>query len=126
MTEATLLLRQVNPAWIQGGRITSQVFKPTPKDQKRLSVYDGDRISAEDSWKHYTQSVGYSAVGVVAVSVGECGRQELPAEADPEAFPEHVTINFGDFSNAQIEKKAKYLKQAALRRGWLHEADFAP
>ena len=54
MTPATLLLRQVNPSWIKNGRITSQVFKPTPKDAGCLSVYDGDQITAEASWRHYT------------------------------------------------------------------------
>jgi hypothetical protein len=44
MTEATLLLRQVHPSFIQHGRVTSQVFRPTLKDKRLLSVYDGDLI----------------------------------------------------------------------------------
>ena len=65
MTDDTLLLRQVNPAWIQDGRITSQVFRPTPKDSKRLSVYDGDQISAEDAWSHYVRELELESVGVL-------------------------------------------------------------
>lgn len=124
MTTDTMLLRQVSPSWVQAGRITSQVFKPTPKDEKRLSAYDGDQVSPADSWTHYKQSLGYESVGVVAVTVGECEKYELPAVADPKPFPEHVVIKFdGCDSNSQIEKKAKHLKKAAETRGWQYEAE---
>lgn len=64
MNPTTLLYRQVNPSWIQSGRVTSQAFKPTPKDERRLSVYDGDLITPADAWRHYTESLGFSSVGV--------------------------------------------------------------
>ena len=123
MTTDTLLLRQVSPSWAQAGRITSQVFKPTPKDQKRLSVYDGDQVSAEDSWGHYTEELGHSSVGVMAVTVAECAVLDLPAEADPKSFPEHVLIKFDNCSNSQIVKKAKHLKKVAEARGWQYQAE---
>lgn len=47
VNEATHLHRQVHPSWVQDGRATSQAFKPTPKDNGRLSVYDGDQMVAE-------------------------------------------------------------------------------
>ncbi len=122
MTTETLLLRQVSPSWVQAGRITSQVFKPTPKDEKRLSVYDGDQISPKDSWDHYTESLGFKSVGVLGVTVGECEQHKLSAEPDPKRFPEHVLIKFDGFSNSQIEKKAKRLKKAAEIRGWQYRA----
>jgi hypothetical protein len=123
MTDGTLLFRQVNPSWVQAGRITSQVFKPTPKDKNRLSVYDGDRITAEESWRHYTGPQGFSSVGVVAVTVGECKSHDLPAEPDPLPFPEHVVICFDGCSGTQIEKKARHLKKAAETRGWLYRVE---
>ena len=123
MTADTLLLRQVSPSWVQAGRITSQVFKPTPKDERRLSVYDGDQMSPADSWTHYKESLGYESVGVVAVTVGECEKHDLPPEPDPNPFPEHVAIKFDGCSNSQIEKKAKHLKKAAETRGWQYEAE---
>lgn len=123
MTPATLLLRQVNPSWIQAGRVTSQVFKPTAKDKKRLSVYDGDLVSAKDSWEHYTNELQFSSVGVLAVTVEECHRQELTAESDPAQFPAHAVIRFDDCSTLQIAKKAKYLKQDAEARGWQYQAE---
>lgn len=122
MTGTTILHRQVNSSWIQLGRVTSQAFKPTPKDERRLSVYDGDLIGPADAWRHYTQSLGLSSVGVLSVSVVECQSLELTAEPDPRPFPEHAVIIFGQFSNAQIEKKSKQLRELATKRGWQFEA----
>ena len=123
MTDDTLLLRQVNPAWIQSGRITSQVFRPTPKDSKRLSVYDGDQISAEEAWSHYVKELELSSVGVVAVTVAECEEQDLPVTPDIAPFPEHVVIQFDGCSNSQIKTKAKRLTQAAEGRGWQYRME---
>jgi len=123
VTASTLLLRQVNPSWLQHGRITSQVFKPTPKDNERLSVYDGDQISPERSWGHYTTTLGHVSVGVMAVTVAECDARRLPVEPDPTPFPAHAVIRFDGFSNSQKEKSAKYLKRAAENRGWQYRAD---
>lgn len=86
MTPGTLLFRQVNPAWTKLGRVSSQAFKPTPKDRGRLSAYDGDRITAENSWRHYALELGHRSVGVLAVTVGECGSRGLAVEADPDPF----------------------------------------
>lgn len=33
-----LLHRQVHPNWIRDGRITSQAFRPTKKDDNKLSI----------------------------------------------------------------------------------------
>lgn len=123
MTGDTLLFRQVNPSWCQDGRVTSQLFKPTPKDKKRLSVYDGDMVTAEDAWRHYADNLGFSSIGVLAVTVNECKALELSAEADPEPFPAHAVIKFDDLSNSQIEKKAKYLRRDAMARGWQYRAE---
>jgi hypothetical protein len=54
MTGATFLLRQVHPSFVQAGRVTSQAFRPTPKDRSLLSVYDGDQITPEAAWIHFT------------------------------------------------------------------------
>ena len=117
MTPETLLLRQVNPSWIRNGRITSQVFRPTLKDKKRLSVYDGDQITPPEAHHHYTRG-GWSSVGVMAVTMAECGRQDLPVTPDPDPFPEHAVIDFHDCPDKEIRTKAKRLTEAAQLRGW--------
>ena len=118
MTQDSLLFRHVNPNFVREGRITSQVFKPTPKDKKLLSVYDGELITAQNAYMHNTVRLGFSSVGVVAVTPAECGKLGLPVNSDPIPVREHAVIDFQGCSNTQIINKAKYLKDAALRRGW--------
>ncbi len=121
MNDNTLLLRQVHPAWVQSGRVTSQVFKPTPKDQQCLSVYNGDQITAADSWRHFTADLGCQSVGVLAVSVAECRQQNLEARPDPRPFPEHAVIDFGQHRGTQIEARAKQLRDFAVARRWQYQ-----
>ena len=126
MNAQTLLHRQVHPVWIQDGRVTSQAFKPTPKDEKKLSVYDGVQISPEESWRHLVRVQELKSAGVRSVTVGECAELDLPARSDSEPFPEHAIIDFNSFtSSGQIEKRAKKLNRLAEVRGWLYFAEEA-
>lgn len=118
MNAGTLLHRQVHPSWVQEGRVSSQVFKPTSKDEHCLSVYDGDQIDAESAWRHYVNTLNLESIGVLAVTVWECEILELTVVPDPDAFPEHVCIDFRGLTNRQIEKKAKTLNLTARSRGW--------
>jgi hypothetical protein len=126
MTGATLLLRQVHPSFVQAGRVTSQAFRPMPKDQSLLSVYDGERIAAEASWIHYTTELKYASVGTMAVTVDECAAESLPARSDPDPFPELAVIDFSGLTDAQCEKKSKKLKAKAESRGWLYPLSATP
>lgn len=122
MTPQTLLLRQINPSFIQAGRVTSQAFRPTPKDENLLSVYDGDQIQAQAAWQHYTATLGLRSDGVMAVSNNDCTAEQLPVNADGIPFPEHVSIDFSAFVKSEVEKKAKILTRKAQERGWLYQA----
>jgi len=118
--EDTPLLRQVHPSFIQNGRVSSQVFRPTPKDDKKLSVYDGHAIAASDAYEHYTTSLKQSSVGVMAVTCQECKELELETKDDPlENFPEHAVIDFSPYGTNSTEKKAKILRSRAEKRDWL-------
>ncbi|HTU92121.1 MAG TPA: hypothetical protein VMF69_18710 [Gemmataceae bacterium] len=125
MTDATLLLRQIHPSFVQAGFATSQAFRPTPKDESKLSVYDGDQIAAEASWLHYTTQLQRLSVGTVAVTVAECAAENLPARPDPEPFPEHTVIDFSGLTDKQCRAKSKKLQAKAQARGWLHQAPAA-
>lgn len=120
MNDATLLLRQVHPTFVQQGRATSQAFRPTPKDQNRLSVYDGDLIDPEPAWQHYTSVLKFSSAGVLAVSVAECAALGLDSAPDPDPFPEHAVIDFTVIDKREVEKIAKKLRAKAEGRGWLY------
>jgi hypothetical protein len=108
---------------VQQGHVTSQVFRPTPKDEKKLSVYDGDQITAENAWIHFTEKLRYKSIGVLAISVGELKAHSLPSKPDPAPFPEHVVIDFTGVVENQIIKKAKYIRGLAVSRGWLYQAE---
>lgn len=116
MTNETKLYRQVHPAWIRLGRVTSQAFRPTAKDMQQLSVYDGDQISPEDAFEHYSQS--HESLGVLAVTVGQCEQLGLGVIPDPLPYPEHVTIDFSQFSTLETRRRAKKLTELAEDRGW--------
>lgn len=121
MNPETLLLRQVNPVWVQCGRVTSQAFRPTPKDQKRLSVNDGDRISPSEAYAHFTTELKLLSCGVQAVSVRECEDQELDARSDPTPDnPTHAVIDFGDHGENRVKRISKRLRGLASHRGWLY------
>ncbi|NTU49720.1 MAG: hypothetical protein HGA87_02290 [Desulfobulbaceae bacterium] len=122
MNNETLLYRQVNPTWIQQGKITSQVFRPTPKDKKKLSAYDGEQITAENSWRHFTNELSNSSVGVMGVTVDECQQQQLNTISDAKTFPEHVLIDFASHvTKSEIVKTSKTLRSFADSRGWLYQ-----
>lgn len=121
MNSSTTLIRQIHPSFIQEGRITSQAFRPTPKDEDKLSTYDGDQIDAKSAWKHYTETLGHVSDGALGVSVGECEASELSVVPDPQPFPEHVLIDFSQHERKQIEKRSKKLKSHAETRGWLFQ-----
>ncbi|MEI6415961.1 MAG: hypothetical protein WCP34_17125 [Pseudomonadota bacterium] len=120
MNDDTLLLRQIHPCFVQEGRVSSQAFRPTPKDAQRLSVYDGDRINAQSAYQHYTTTLCFQSVGVLGVTVVECNLLQLPVSPDPEEFPEHMVIDFSAFNKSTTEKKAKHLRAKAEARDWLY------
>ena len=123
MNDNTRLLRQVHPGFVQSGRITSQVFRPTPKDGNRLSCYNGDKIRADEAFIHFVEHLRFCSQGVMAVKKRECDSQDLPVNDDGIPFPEHCTIDFSDLPKKSIEKKIKELKRYAEKRGWLFQMD---
>lgn len=85
-------------------------------------MYDGDQMTPRQAYTHYTRLLVLNSVGVMAVTVAECGQQKLPVVPDPVSFPEHILVDFRAFSNSDIKTKAKHLTQAAHLRGWQYQA----
>jgi len=122
MTATTLLLRQISPSFVQAGRVTSQVFHPTPKDKDLLSAYHGDLIGAEAAWSHYTLQLGLRSVGVLAITVAECLAEGVTCRPDPQFFPEHAVIDFTGKEKREKKEIASILRDRAVARDWLFEA----
>lgn len=120
MNKHTELYRQVHPKFVDNGEFTSQTFFLFPKDQGRLSVYDGSLISANKAYIHFT-SLGYCSVGVAAVTVKDCLKTKLTVKSDPDEFREHVVIIFPSrFGNNKRKMKriAGMLRKRAYSYGW--------
>lgn len=116
-----MLHRQVHPSWVQDGRITSQVFNPTPKDNGLLSVYDGKQMGSEASYVHYTVVQKLTAIGTVSVKTDEVAAVGLSWRLDPEPFPEHAVIDFTSLASAsKTRAKAQALAERARERGWTY------
>lgn len=122
MNSDTILIRQIHPSFVQDGRVGSNAFCPTPKDDGKLSTYDGDKIDAESAWQHYTNNLGYESYGAYGVSVDECESLALSVAEDPEPFAEHVVIDFSAHGASAIKKRSKKLRKYAFDRGWLYQA----
>ncbi|MRG96228.1 hypothetical protein [Polyangium spumosum] len=113
-----LLHRQVHPTFLRDGRVTSQAFGPTPKDEGGLSVSRDARASAEEAYRRHTEQKQLKSAGVWSVTVGECNGIELNAYED--AKPEddaHALVDFRGLSKGMVEKKAKQLAEIARQRG---------
>lgn len=119
MKHDSLLHRQIHPDWICDPLVSSQAFLPTPKDQGRLSVYDGEGITACGAYEHYT-SQGNASTGVLSVTVGECNQLNLFVRSEPVEFSEHhAVIDFEPITGSRARRRiAKKLRDFAASRGW--------
>lgn len=120
MEKSTLLYRQVNPNWLIDGRPTSQTFTPFPKDEGKLSAYNGKKWTAQDSFLHFTENQGFEAIGNLAVTPKECDESDLQTIEDNIPFDGHAYIDFTPFTTGQVRTKAKQLKNKALQRGFTY------
>jgi hypothetical protein len=126
-----LLFRQVHSSWIREGRVSSQAFRPMPKDKGHLSVDRGSITTAEASYQLFTEQLQFSSEGIWAVTVAECLAQALPvledpvsAEAPGVANPAHAVVSFVSVSSrGQIEAKGQKLARCANERGRLFPDD---
>lgn len=120
-----LLFRQIRTSWwLEAGRITSQNFKPLPKDHGLLSTSRSSLTSAEASYRLHTEAYRLESVGVMAVTVEECNTLDLSSFWTPKdkPFPDpaHSEIDFGGKTRNQMESCAKVLAEKARSRGWKH------
>ena len=123
-----LLFRQVNPNWVREGRVSSQAFRPMPKDEGRLSVDRGSLTTPAASFTLFTEGLGLASAGTWAITVGECKDYGLLALEDPLSSPPepvanlaHALVSFKEVSSrSQIEAKGQKLARRANDRGRLH------
>lgn len=118
-----ILLRQVNPAFVQDGRIGSSVFEPSKKDNDHLSCSQKKLIVEKESHQIYTTVKNFKSCGVASVSIGEVAVTGLAAFeskiSDADKFDQaHAHIDFSKSASKNERKnKAKALAEKARQRG---------
>ena len=113
------LYRQIHPRWIRDGQITTQAFKPTSKDNGKLSIRLASHMSSEEAYGRHT-AMGLASSGTFEVTVGEVEEAGLRSINDSEA--EHSPFGHGYIdtrasARSLIAKAAKHLKECAMLRG---------
>ncbi|RYC70187.1 hypothetical protein [Spirosoma sordidisoli] len=131
MNRDTLLHRQVHPSWVQNDVVSVQVFTqemqvsslaftPSTKDENKLSVYNGEKFTAEQSFNHYVAN--HTSFGVLSVTKGECESVDLlSVTEDNFPFNGHSYIDFTSVESKNQKKiRGQKLKSLAVSRGWTH------
>lgn len=119
-----LLWRNAHPDWIENGKLTSQAFRPTPKDQNKLSSARASKVSVENNFKEFTGDFGLASIGVWAVSVGEAGAEDIQAIYDEHSpstptpcLTGHTSLDFAEISNNRAKRIGSRLRDQAEKRG---------
>lgn len=113
-----LLYRQVHPRFVDEGRVSSQAFTPSEKDNGRLSVSQSTKTTPESAYHFFTETRKLQSVGVWAVSVEEADSLELPVFSDPlPDDPSHAVIDFNKHSTTAKRKLGSRLAEFARNRG---------
>lgn len=117
-----LLLRNIHPSWLDEGVPTSQAFRPTPKDGKKLSVDRESKTSPEASYKLHTEHKGLLSAAIYGVTVGEFNDNNVVCFDD--VLRDNRAHAYADFSGVGSDKKikdaSKDIKSKAIERGILY------
>ncbi|MFF0409804.1 hypothetical protein ACFYUY_05130 [Kitasatospora sp. NPDC004745] len=122
-----LLWRQIHPAFLDGGQVSSQAFAPSDKDDGELSVNRQSIVSATEAFQHFTEVQRFQSAAVYAVSVEEVAAKGLrtvdDSTSDPENAPSpgHAYIDFKAVAaNKRRKKIGGLLRDQAVARGQQH------
>lgn len=130
MEEKTLLHRQIHPIFVVEDKISVQAFEnckyqissssfaPSKKDNDQLSLYNGDKFSAKESYSHYTKE--FQSFGVLSLEVAEVQSiSDLKVQEDNYPYDGHCFIDFSNVpSGKQKSKRAVQLRDIAVKRNW--------
>lgn len=127
LDEAELLFRHIHPAFIVAGEPSSAAFRPTPKDNCKLSVDRSAISTAKDSFNLHVSEKKLQAAGTYGLLVSEFSSVQISCFPDPlsesDGQPSNPAHAYGDFSHLNSGKQkvaAKKLKRQAIERGCLH------
>ncbi len=130
-----LLHRQIHPSFVVNDIVSNQAFtedslvvssgafNPTEKDEDKLSVYNGNKFSAKESYEHFITN--YSSYGVLSLTEEEIlSITPLTSKDDNIPFDGHSHIDFSQVSSKnQKTKKAGKLRDLAIKRSWTYKPE---
>ena len=122
---AEMLFRNVRRPFVdQNGLVSSQAFEPCRVDEKLLSLDRATLTTPKKSFDYFESSApSNKSAGVLAVSVGDCTQQEVPAHENPIAGnAAHCVADFRAHGKSQGKNRARILRDLAVKRSWLHRA----
>lgn len=125
-----LVIREIHPNWIVNSRLSSQAFKPTKKDNSKLSLRNSEKISPIESYKFQTEKLNFQSAGNCAIKISEVAEVALqciesPITTEP-VDPSHCHIDFSGLTGGQIQTKADKLVNFARTRGFLYQPPPTP
>lgn len=120
VTATEELYRQVNPNFVQGATLSTQVFKPTQADNGLLSVSRSSKTSAKVAFERFL-ACGRKSVGVIAVTVAQVEAQGLKAHEDKDVPTDdtHALIDFNGKTEDEARRARTQLTLLAQGR-WHH------
>ena len=135
MAGKLFLHRQIHPSFVVNDIVSNQAFienklvvssgafNPTEKDGDKLSMYNGEKFSAKDSYDDYTKK--FNSYGVLSVTTEEViSISPLTSTNDDYPFDGHSYIDFSTItSKNQKTKKAGQLRDIAVNRNWTYKPE---
>ncbi|MFB7619822.1 hypothetical protein [Kitasatospora sp. NPDC056181] len=122
-----LLWRQIHPAFLDGGKMSSQAFTPSDKDDGELSVNRQSIVGANDAFRYFTEVQCFQSTAVYAVSAEEVAAKGLrtvdDSTSDPENAPSpgHAYVDFKAVAAGKRRKRiGGLLRDQAVARGQQH------
>lgn len=125
--ESEVLFRQIHPSQLEAnGEPWSQCFKPSPKDEGKLSLDRSSKVKAHESFENFIAN-GFESAAVFGLTVEEFSAESIECVSDPiektdslAANPAHAYADYQHHSQPKQKLIAKRLKAAAVKRGCLH------
>ncbi|WP_159039110.1 hypothetical protein [Streptomyces sp. JHA19] len=122
--------RQVNPAFVHDGRVSSQAFTPTTKDAGELSTNRATKVTPQAAFEYHIQQLELPSAGVYSLTVGEVAEVSLrvvddsAVQDDEPRPPGHAYVDFKGVSAGKRAKKiGANLREKAEGRGWRYRPD---
>lgn len=112
----------------QGGVLSSGEFQPKEHEDGRISVYDGDLVTADQVYWNYAKREDMPLPrGVLAITQGQCAELGLKVTATPRYGAighAHVDVDFNGLTENERVRVAEHLGELALGAGWEFERPF--